>query len=119
WHVVRGDFRLCMDLAAEAMELAAKLNDPGIMMEALCTPGLTMLYRADFAGARDHCGKAVAEFDDRERTKTWAVHTGQNSSVTHRCYLSLALWHLGFPDQALAGNREMGELARAVRHPFS
>jgi serine/threonine protein kinase/predicted ATPase len=119
WHVVRGDFRLCMDLAAEAMELAAKLNDPGIMMEALFTPGLTMLYRAEFAGARDNCGKAVAEFDDRERTKTWAVHTGQNSSVTHRCYLSLALWHLGFPDQALARNLEMVELARAVGHPFS
>jgi tetratricopeptide (TPR) repeat protein len=119
WHVVRGDFRLCMDLAAEAMALAGKLADPGVTMEALFMPGLTMLYRADFTGARENCGQAVSEFDDRERTKFWAEHTGQNSGVTHRCYLSLALWHLGYPDQALAMNREMVEVARAVKHPFS
>jgi predicted ATPase len=119
WHVVRGEFRLCMGLAAEAMELAGKLGDPGITMEALFTPGLTMLYRADFTGSRDHCGKAIAEFDDRDRTAFWAGHTGQNSGVTHRCYLSIALWHLGYPDQALAMNREMVAVARAVKHPFS
>jgi serine/threonine protein kinase/predicted ATPase len=119
WHVVRGDFRLCMDLAAEAMELARKLSDPGITMEALFLPGLTMLYRADFTGVRNHCGAAVEDFDDRERTRFWSVHTGQNSGVTHRCYLSLALWHLGYPDQALAMSRAMVELARAVKHPFS
>jgi predicted ATPase len=33
--------------------------------------------------------------------------------------LSLALWHLGYPDQALAMNREMIEVARSVKHPFS
>ena len=27
--------------------------------------------------------------------------TGHNAGVTHRCYLALALWHLGYPDQAL------------------
>jgi predicted ATPase len=119
WHVVRGDFRLCMDLAAEAMALAGRLADPGITMEALFMPGLTMLYRGDFTGARDHCGKAVTEFDDRERTQFWTAHTGQNSGVTHRCYLALALWHLGWADQALALSQETLTLARSVGHPFS
>ena len=27
--------------------------------------------------------------------------TGHDAGVTHRCYLALALWHLGYPDQAL------------------
>ena len=30
-----------------------------------------------------------------------------------------ALWHLGFPDQALEVNREMLQLAREIGHPFS
>jgi serine/threonine protein kinase/predicted ATPase len=119
WHVVRGDFRLCMDLATEAIALAEKVGDDGITMEALFTPGLTMLYRADFAGAREHCGKAVAQYDNRQRTRLWAAHTGQDSGVTHRCYLALALWHLGFPDQALAVSRELVALARQLAHPFS
>lgn len=119
WHVVRGDFRLCMELAAEAMQLAEQLNDPGITMEALFMPGLTMLYRGDFVGTREHCERAVTEFDNREQCALWTAYTGQNSGVTHRCYLALALWHLGFPDQALAMSREAITRAREVHHPFS
>ena len=119
WHTVRGDLRLCMDLAAKGMEFAGQLDDPGIMMEALFMSGETMLYRADFAGARDRLATAVAEYDDRERTKFWAVHTSHDAGVTCRSNLAVSLWHLGYPDQALKVNREMLQLAREIGHPFS
>src|SRR5205807_885385 len=63
--------------------------------------------------------KAVAAYDDRERTRFWTAHTGHNAGVTHRCYLALALWHLGYPDQALKVDREAQELARTIGHAFS
>jgi serine/threonine protein kinase/tetratricopeptide (TPR) repeat protein len=119
WHTVRGDLRLCAELAVEGIEFAERSGDPGIMMEALFMPGETMLYRADFAGARDRFATAVAEFDDRERTKLWAAHTGHDAGVTHRSNLAVCLWHLGYPDQAMEANREMCQLAREIGHPFS
>jgi predicted ATPase len=119
WHVVRGDFKLCLDLAAEAIQFVGALNDPGMMMEALFLSGLTKVYCGDFAGASDQCSLAVAEYDDRKRTKFWATHTGQDSGATHRCYLALALWHLGYPDQALQLSRETIALAHTIGHPFS
>ncbi|OAI49152.1 hypothetical protein AYO44_18580 [Planctomycetaceae bacterium SCGC AG-212-F19] len=119
WHTVRGNLRLCANLAAEGMEFADRLNDPGILMEALFMAGETMLYRADFAGARDRFATAVAQYDDRDRTKFWAGHTSHNAGVTCRSNLAVCLWHLGYPDQALKANREMRQLARAVDHPFS
>ena len=119
FHIVRGDFRICTALADKAMKFAERLGDPGILMEALFLKGLTRLYRGDFAGARECCAQAVAEFDDRERTAFWAELVGENCGVTHRCYLALAFWHLGFPDKALRVNDEMLELARAIQHPFS
>jgi predicted ATPase len=61
----------------------------------------------------------VAEYDDRERTSRWAAHTGHNAGVTHRSNLAVALWHLGYPDQALKVNRETRQLAREIGHPFS
>src|SRR5262249_37171417 len=76
WRIVRGDLRLCVDLAADGMALAERLNDPGMMMEALFMPGVTMFYRGEFAGARACYEKAVAAFDDRERTKFWTAYTG-------------------------------------------
>jgi class 3 adenylate cyclase/tetratricopeptide (TPR) repeat protein len=119
WRIVRADLRLCVDLAAEGMELAQRLNQPGMLMEALFMPGVTMFYRAEFAGAREHFDKALTGYEDLEQTKFWTAYTGHNASVTHRCYLALTLWHLGYPDQAFKVDREMRELARAIGHPFS
>ncbi len=78
WRLVRGDLRLCVDLAADGMALAESLHDPGMLMEALFMQGATMFYRAQFAGARVCHEKAVAAYDDRERTKFWTAYTGHN-----------------------------------------
>jgi tetratricopeptide (TPR) repeat protein len=88
------------------------------MMEVLFIPGLTLLFRGDFAAAREHFEKAVTEYDDRERTRFWAAILGQDSGVGHRSFLSLALWHLGCPDQALKVSREVCELARELGRPY-
>jgi predicted ATPase len=119
WRIVRGDLRLCADLAADGMALAERLNDPGTLMEALFMPGVTMFYRGEFAAARDCYEKALAAYDDRDRTRYWTAHTGHDAGVTHRCYLALALWHLGYPDQALEVDGEMRALARSIGHAFS
>jgi predicted ATPase len=119
WHLVRGDLPHGVGLAADGMTLAERLNDSGMLMEALFMRGATMFYRAQFAGARVCYEDAVAAYDDRERTRFWATHTGHNAGVTHRCYLALVLWHLGFPDQALLVDRETRQLARAIGHAFS
>jgi predicted ATPase len=119
WRLVRGEVRECETLAADGMRLATRLNDPGILMEGLFMPGATMFYLAQFAGARECSEKALASYDDLERTSFWSAYTGHNASITHRCYLALVLWHLGFPDQALKVDREMRELALSIGHPFS
>jgi predicted ATPase len=119
WHIVRGDLRMCVDLAADGMALAESLNDPGMRMEALFMPGVTMFYRAQFEGARACYENALGAYDDRDRTKFWAAYSGHDAGVTHRCYLALTLWHLGYPDQALKLAREMIELARTIGHAFS
>jgi predicted ATPase len=119
WHIVRGDLRACADQAAEGTALAERVNDPGVTMEALFMPGVTMFYRAQFAGARSQFETALASYDDRARTKFWTAYTGHDAGVTHRCYLALTLWHLGYPDRALELARRTCELARTIGHAFS
>jgi class 3 adenylate cyclase/tetratricopeptide (TPR) repeat protein len=119
WNAVRGDFRRAAVLAAEAVDFANRVDDPGMKMEALFQLGFTMFNRADFAGAREHCGRALADYDDFERTKKWAAYTGQDAGATHRIYLALALWHLGYPDQALMVNQGARERARTLGQPYT
>jgi serine/threonine protein kinase/predicted ATPase len=119
WHLVRGDLDLCMEIADEMMAVARYSQDRGITMEAYAVPAVTHFYRGDFAACREHCEHAIAQYEDLEQCRIWSGNTGQNSAVVHRCYLSLALWHLGYPDQALRMNEEAVALARQVAHPFS
>src|SRR5262249_33188923 len=115
YHATHGNLRLSLELATQAMELAERLSDPGILMEALFMPGATRFYRGDFAGARAYHARALTEYEDRARTKFWAEHTGQDAGVAHRGFFALALWHLRYPDQALEPGLQMRELA----HPFT
>src|SRR5262249_22159165 len=119
YHMVRGDLQLCMDLAAEAMEFAVRLNDPGLLMEALSLPAVTRYYRADFVGARDCFERALSNYEDRARCACWLRYTSVDAGVSHRAHLAVTLWHLGFPDRALRVSREACELGRQIRHPFS
>jgi predicted ATPase len=119
YHMSRGDFRLCLDLAAEVMELAERLNDPGLLMEALALPAVTRLYRADFAGARECLERALTNYEDRAACAYWLRYTGHDAGVLHRAHLAVTLWHLGFSDRALQVSREACELSRQIGHPFS
>ena len=119
WRLVRGDIRMCIDLAADGMALAEHVNDPGMLMEALFVQGVTKFYRGEFAAARVDFEKAISSYDHRERTKAWAAHTGHNAGVTHRNYLALTLWQLGYADQAKEVDTEARELADTIRHAFT
>jgi len=119
WRIVRGEMDLSLVLANEALAFAEKYDDAGMWTEALFLLGVTLFYKGDFSGARDQYEKALALYDDRQRNRIWSARVGEDAGVTHRCYLALALWHLGFPDRALRVNREARELARSIEHPFS
>ena len=119
WRLVKGDIRMCVDLAADGMALAEEANDHGMLMEALFAQGVTKFYRGEYADARVDFEKAISSYDHRERTKAWAAHTGHNAGVTHRNYLALTLWQLGYADQAREVDTEARELADTIRHAFT
>ena len=119
WRLVRGEINSSLEQAKEAISIAQKFDDPGMWMEALMLMGVTLFYRGEFSAARAQHEKALSLYDDRERNRYWAARVGEDAGVTHRCYLALSLWHLGYPEQALRVNREMRALARTIAHPFS
>ena len=119
WRLVRGEIRAAADLAHDGLAFAQSRNEPGLLMEALFMQAATRFYRGQFAEARRSHEQAIAAYDDRERTMFWTAFSGHNAGVTHRNYLSLALWQLGEPDAARKMDRDARELARSIGHAFS
>ena len=77
-----------------------------------------LFYQGDFVGAIAQFEKALSRYDDRERTRLWASRLGQDAGIGHRCHLVLALWYLGYPEQALQASREMRKLAHLIGPPL-
>ncbi len=119
WCLVRAELDLCLELTTEMMSLAEQTNESGILMEACLARAVTLFYRGDFSTCLTLCEQAIDQFEDREKCILWCDSTGQNAAVVVRCYLSLALWHLGYPERAMRLSKEMISLAYQIGHPLT
>lgn len=118
WRVVREELELCNQMFGEALRLIASLDDPGLRIEAQFIGVLTSFYRGEFTKTLELCEECFPLYDV-DTSKEHARHTGQNVGATLQSYWALALWHLGYPEQAIERSRQTIELARTLNHPFS
>jgi tetratricopeptide (TPR) repeat protein len=78
--------------------------------------GATTFWRGDPATALPHLERAIAVHDP---TATLRLRGAPDPGVAARAYAAWALWHLGYPDRALATSRESVTLGRRCGDRFS
>ena len=118
WRLLRDELDLCCDLCDETLRLAETSEGRELLTEAHFLPGNTYYYRGDFVRSMQHLEAGWAQFD-YERSRQHALRTGLNSGVTTLCHMALALWQLGYPDQAFQRMQQALALADQLAHPFS
>jgi class 3 adenylate cyclase/predicted ATPase len=98
-NFIRGDLKL----AREEVELFLRSAEAsGSAMEKAAahrSVGLSCLFQGDFATARLHLERALAE-NDRKRDIEARRLFGTDTSVTAKAFLSPLAWLMGKPDQA-------------------
>jgi predicted ATPase len=118
FYLVRGDLRTAQQMAHSLSELAEATRDPDLQVPAGWAEGGTALWLGEFTAARTCSERAISLYDfDRHSPSTLTY--GSDSGTTVLCYLAMALWFLGYPDQAVARIDEAVALARRCAHPFS
>lgn len=118
WQFIRARFAHCDRLCPEIIDLAERLDGPGMKGEAYWTQNCTSLYAGDFESARRHA-LIGSQNHHREASIEYAKITQQNSGPLNLAYLGMALWQLGYPDQGFARLREGCELAYDLKHVFT
>src|SRR5262249_32064398 len=113
------------ELADELLALARGVSDPDLALQAHQAMGMTALCRGEPAAALRHVEQAVALYDPA-RHRTHAFLFGQDPGVICRAFGAVALWLLGYPDQArrhsddaLAMSRDLSPTSQAVALHFA
>jgi len=118
FYTVRADLRRALELGVQLLQLAEAQDDPALRMEAQFALGSTEFFVAKFGKAAANLDRVLA-LDSRDRDRSYTFITGQDVSVTCRCFRALNLWELGYPQQALDSANEAIGLAREIGHPFT
>ena len=114
WHffIIRGDLAKAQELSREVAQLGERLQDPSIAPHIRRTLSETALWRGEFTAARRESLKCLVVSGPPPKS----IPGVQNPPVMCGLWLALALWHLGYPDQALARMDAVLERAKASPH---
>ncbi len=116
FYIVRGELQTAHELGEQLLRLAQSVQDPALLLEARYGLGATSFYLGEFASAREHSKQGMVFYDPQKRRSHPAL---QDPGVACLSYTAWALWHLGYPDQALKRSFEALTLARELLHPIS
>lgn len=116
FHAVRAELASAQEIAARYVSLArrgqSQLSAAGQFLLG------AVLVNCDPLKARDHLQAALTYCDNTPNYRPF-FDFGPELRVFARAHLSLALWLLGFPDQAMEENRRNMAIAEELSHPFS
>jgi predicted ATPase len=118
FYHVRGELQTARELGEQLFSLAQSAQDPALFLEAHRALGSTLYFLGELASAYTHCERGIALYDPQQH-RPHAFLYGQDPGVACLSVASLALWQLGYPDQALRKEHEALTLARELSHPFN
>src|SRR5215471_2099992 len=106
------------DAAMQFLAEAERHNDTAALCIAHRMLGTTCVTKGEFATGLHHLEQARALYDSAQHSR-YRYQYGQDIGVAALCYLSWALWHLGYIDRASEVATEAMKLAEQLSHPHT
>jgi len=110
--------RAAYELGERLLTLAHSTSDPLQLSWAHALQAETLYFLGAFAQAREHCEEGLVFYDPQQGRADVSLY-GNDVRIGCRLVRALALWHLGYPDQAVRGADEALALAQELSHPFT
>ncbi|MGE0680810.1 MAG: hypothetical protein AB7P69_07860 [Candidatus Binatia bacterium] len=113
----RNSSRRANELREQLLRLAHSGQDPSLLLVAHMNLGGNLFFQREFAQAHIHAEQGITLYDPLQHRTLIFLH-GDDPEVTCRCWAALALWYLGYPDQALDKIYQALRIAQELAHPF-
>ena len=118
WRIFE-HFETALEIAQKLLELAGRLNDPGLSLQAHHCLWASLFHLGRHEACCEHVDEGLRLYDAGNYRTHGAVYGGHDPKVCGVGARAFALWLLGFPDQALAAGREAMTWARHLVHAGS
>jgi predicted ATPase len=116
FHLVRPNLGKSQELAERLFTLAQKFQDPAQLLQAHQALVVTFLHLGDPAVTRDHMEQGIALYDLKRHGNLTDLY-GQDPGVVCLAFGAVALWLLGYPDQAVQRSRAAVALGAELGQP--
>jgi predicted ATPase len=116
FYAVRAELRTAQSLAEQALKIGQQAQDRALLLAAHTSIGIPLFWSGNLVAARQHWESALSLYAPHQDRLYFGI---QDFGVTSLCYIAMALWMLGYPDQAAKRNAEAATLAHQLSHPFS
>lgn len=110
------EYETARELAHQGLSLAQRLQDPLLLLGAHQDMGFFSLWPAEWTAAREHFERVAALHDPRQHSAYVSLYEA-DLGVWALSEAALAIWCLGYPDQARQKLHEALTLAHKLAHP--
>ena len=118
FYHVRGELQAAREPGEQLLKLAVSVQDLGLFVEANRALGVPLFWLGDVTAALENLERG-ARLYQAQKQRSHASVFGTDPGVVCLSYGALALWHLGYPEQAYNRSREALALARNLSHHHS
>ena len=118
YSFARAEYQTAHVLGERLLILAQQVQDATMLVAAHRALGTTLFWQGAVAAALPHFTEGLALYDSQQH-RAAAFRHGEDSGVVCLSRGALALWVLGYPDQALTQSQGAVTLAQQLAHPFS
>ncbi len=118
FYLLQGELKTARKLGERLLTLAQKEQDSAILLEAHRTLVGSLLFSGEFILAREYGERGMSLYTPQQH-RSHALRYGLDPGVSCLTYGTLALWYLGYPEQALKQIQALLSFAHELAHPFS
>ena len=117
FYAVRCELSTAREFGEELLRIGREQQDPAMLVEAHQALAQTLFHQGEFVLADEHSRQGTALYDPAKHHAHVFLY-GADPGIACLFWGALALWFLGYPDQALARSEAALNLAREIKHPL-
>ena len=119
-YLTGGPIGAALEMAEQYRAIAERTQDSGHLLETCQVMGIALFYLGEFPRAHTYLARGSGMYDPERHHALIYEHGGADTGVAIQTHEALALWTLGYPDQARQQMQRALETAKSLaRHPFT